>query len=141
MTARTTDSALPSAARERSESRSTAASASAARARPRRPGTWFANPSASASGTEVSPANALSRLVGRLEDLEGSALVVLGVEDLLLAARVVRDQAVRRAADGLRRAVVPLEEDDLAAGVVLLEAEDVLDVGSPPAVDRLVRVA
>ena len=43
--------------------------------------------------------------------------------------------------DRLGRAVVLLEPHDLRVGVILLELEDVLDVGPAPGVDRLVRVA
>ena len=39
------------------------------------------------------------------------------------------------------RAVVALEPDDLGAGEVVLEAQDVVDLGAAPAVDRLVVVA
>ena len=39
------------------------------------------------------------------------------------------------------RAIVALEPDHLRAGKVLLEAQDVVDVGAAPAVDRLVVVA
>jgi hypothetical protein len=38
-------------------------------------------------------------------------------------------------------AVVALEPDDLGAGKVVLEAQDVVDLGAAPAVDRLVVVA
>ena len=40
-----------------------------------------------------------------------------------------------------RRAVVALEPDDLGAGKILLEAQDVVDLGAAPAIDRLVVVA
>ena len=39
------------------------------------------------------------------------------------------------------RAVVALEPDDLGAGEIVLEAQDVVDLGAAPAVDRLVVVA
>jgi hypothetical protein len=38
-------------------------------------------------------------------------------------------------------AVIALEPDDLGAGEVVLEAQDVVDLGAAPAVDRLVVVA
>ena len=38
-------------------------------------------------------------------------------------------------------AVVALEPNDLGAGKVGLEAEDVVDLGPPPAIDRLIVVA
>src|SRR6185312_10784436 len=37
--------------------------------------------------------------------------------------------------------VIALEPDDLGAGKVVLEAQDVVDLGAAPAVDRLVVVA
>ena len=39
------------------------------------------------------------------------------------------------------RAVILLEPDDLRRREILLEAQDVADLGAPPAVDRLVVVA
>lgn len=59
----------------------------------------------------------------------------------MLAPVVVRDQRVGGGEDLLGRAVVLLEPDGLGGGVVLLELQDVLDVGPPPAVDGLVGVA
>src|SRR5437763_16984952 len=38
-------------------------------------------------------------------------------------------------------AVIAFEADDLGAGEVVLEAQDVVDLGAAPAVDRLVVVA
>ena len=39
------------------------------------------------------------------------------------------------------RAIVAFEADDLGAGEVVFEAQDVVDLGAAPAVDRLVVVA
>ena len=39
------------------------------------------------------------------------------------------------------RAVVELEMDHFGVGIVVLEVEDVADVGLPPAVDRLIGIA
>ena len=92
--------------------------------------------------------------VDRLRD-EGR-LVVLGVPDvpddalprsrvgpqvLLPSALVALDDGVRRLEDRLGRAVVLLEEDRRRVRVVLLELDDVADVGTAEGVDRLVRVA
>ncbi len=57
------------------------------------------------------------------------------------AAAVVRDHGVGRGEDRLGRAVVLLELDDARVGEVLLEVEDVADVGVAEAVDRLRVVA
>src|SRR5690606_23846260 len=56
-------------------------------------------------------------------------------------AAIARDQARRRAQDVAGRAVVLLEPNNARAGEVLLELEDVADLGAAPAVDRLVVVA
>ena len=45
------------------------------------------------------------------------------------------------AEDVRRRAVILLEPDDLRAGEILLEAQDVADLGAAPGIDRLVVVA
>ena len=59
---------------------------------------------------------------------------------LRAAAAVVRDEGRGGLEDARRRAVVALERDDPRAGKVRVEAEDVLDLRPPPAVDRLVLV-
>ena len=65
-----------------------------------------------------------------------------GREELLvLAVEVVRDDRVRRAQDVLGRAVVLLEQHDLAVREVPLELGDIADVGTTERVDGLVRVA
>ncbi len=69
------------------------------------------------------------------------ALVGLGPERLAEPALVVSDQPGRSREDVRRRAVVLLEPDDLGAGKVLFEAQDVADLGAAPAVDRLIIVA
>jgi hypothetical protein len=51
----------------------------------------------------------------------------------------VRDDRVRRVEDGLRRAVILLELDDLCVAVEILEVEDVRHVGATERVDRVVR--
>ncbi len=66
----------------------------------------------------------------------------LGRPQRLAEARaVVRDEAGSGGEDVLARAVVLLEPHDLGAGKILLEAQDVADLGPAPAVDRLVVVA
>ena len=56
-------------------------------------------------------------------------------------AAVVRDHPRGGAEDVRGRAVVLLEPDDRRPGKILLEAQDVADLGAAPAVDRLVVVA
>src|SRR3546814_2486429 len=53
----------------------------------------------------------------------------------------MRDQAGSGGEDMRRRTVVALEPDDAGAREILLEAQDVADLGATPAVDRLVVVA
>ncbi len=65
----------------------------------------------------------------------------VGPELLGLAALVVADHRVGGVEDRLGRAVVLLEQDRAGVGEVLLEVEDVADVGAPEGVDRLVGVA
>ena len=65
----------------------------------------------------------------------------VGPEGLAEAMLVRRDHGACRGEDVRGRAVVLLEADDDGAGEVLLEAQDVADLGAAPAVDRLVVVA
>ena len=66
---------------------------------------------------------------------------VFGPQVFDLAFGVVADDGAGRGEDGLGRAVVLLELENLRGRVVALEIEDVADVGAAPAVDRLVLVA
>ena len=66
---------------------------------------------------------------------------VVGEERLAEPALVVGDEAGGGGEDVALGAVVALQPDDLGAGKVLLEAQDVVDLGAAPAVDRLVVVA
>ena len=75
------------------------------------------------------------------EDLRGVMVGAVGEQRLAEPALVVGDQVRGGAEDVRGRAVVPLEADDLGAGKILLEAEDVVDLGAAPAIDRLVVVA
>ena len=65
----------------------------------------------------------------------------VGEQGLAEAALVMGDQPRGDRQDMAARAVVALEADDLRAGKVRLEPQDVVDVGAAPAVDRLVVVA
>ncbi len=83
----------------------------------------------------------LAVLVLGLDDVHELALAEVRPQVLLLALAVVRDHLVRRGEDRVRRAVVLLERDHLRVREVVLELEDVADVGGPERVDRLVRIA
>ena len=69
------------------------------------------------------------------------AVDVLGAQRLAEPAFIVRDQMRGGGEDVAGRAVVALEADDLGAGKVVLEAQDVVDLRAAPAIDRLVVVA
>ena len=83
----------------------------------------------------------LFEIVG--EGLEGDLLPggVVRPEGFALAADVAGDHLAGGLEDGRRRAVVLLEADDGAVGIIAVEAEDIADLRAPPAVDRLVVVA
>ena len=68
------------------------------------------------------------------------AAAVVGPQRLALAAPVVLDDRVCRVQDVLGGAVVLLQADGPGLGVLLLEVQDVLDVGPPEPVDGLVVV-
>ena len=75
-------------------------------------------------------------------DVADDAVAVAGVapQGLLLAALVVLDDRVGSGEDRLGGAVVLLQQDRGRVGEVLLEVEDVADVGAAEGVDRLVGV-
>ncbi len=66
---------------------------------------------------------------------------LFGEQRLAEAALVVGDQVRGGGQDVGGRAVVALQPDDRGAGKILLEAQDVVDLGAAPAIDRLVVVA
>ncbi len=69
------------------------------------------------------------------------AQLVLGAQRLAEPALVVGDEVGGGREDMAGRAVIALEPDHGGAGEILLEAQDVVDLGATPAVDRLVVVA
>ena len=94
------------------------------------------------------------QLLDLLADGAGLLLAVPGAGDLHLLAQhifraqrlaepafIVRDEMGGGREDVAGRAIVALETDDLGAGKVVIEAQDVVDLGPAPAVDRLVVVA
>jgi len=80
-------------------------------------------------------------LIVRLVDDDGATGAVFRPEVLLLALLVERDDGMRGVEDRLRRAVVLVEDDDAGVGEIVLEVEDVANVGAAPGVNGLVRVA
>ena len=80
-------------------------------------------------------------LVVELAQLDRLALPELAPQPLGDPAAVVGDHRVGGRQDRLGRAVVLLELDHARVGEVLLEVEDVADVGAAEAVDRLRVVA
>ena len=85
-----------------------------------------------------------ARFLGPVPDADDADLLAVagvGPQGLAEPAGVVGDQPVGGGEDVAGRAVVLLEPDDLRAGKVLLEAQDVGDLGAAPGIDRLVVVA
>ena len=66
---------------------------------------------------------------------------VVGAQRLAEAALVMRDQMRGGGEDVAGGAVIAFEPDHLGAGKIVLEAQDVVDLGAAPAIDRLVVVA
>ena len=67
--------------------------------------------------------------------------LVVGAQRLAEAALVVGDEVGGGGEDVAGGAVVALQPDHGRAGEVVLEAQDVVDLGAAPAIDRLVVVA
>ena len=66
---------------------------------------------------------------------------VVGAQRLAQPAFVVRDQMRGGGENVPGRAVIALQPDDFRAGEIVLEAQDVVDLGAAPAVDRLIVIA
>ena len=73
-------------------------------------------------------------------DAHARARLALGPQGLAQARAIAGDQARGGAQNVPGRAIVALEADHLGARKILLEAQDVADLGAAPAVDRLVVV-
>src|SRR5207247_10055918 len=69
------------------------------------------------------------------------AVDVLGAQRLAEPAFIIRDQMRGGGEDMAGGAVVALQPDNLGAGKIVLEAQDVVDLRAAPAIDRLVVVA
>ena len=69
------------------------------------------------------------------------AVDVLGAQSLAEPAFIIRDQMRGGGEDVAGGAVVALQPDNLGAGKIVLEAQDVVDLRAAPAIDRLVVVA
>ena len=74
-------------------------------------------------------------------DLGVFGVVPVGEQRLAEAALIVGDEMRGRAEDMRGGAVVALQPDDGGARKILVEAQDVVDLGAAPAIDRLVVVA
>ena len=74
-------------------------------------------------------------------DLHLFAQHVFGAQRLAEPAFVVRDQVRGGGEDVAGRAVISFEADDLGAGKIVIEAQDVVDLRAAPAIDRLVVIA
>ena len=69
------------------------------------------------------------------------ASFAIGEEGFPEPPLVVRDQARRDGEDMPGRAVIAFEPDDFRARKIGFEAQDVIDLGAAPAIDRLIVVA
>ena len=69
------------------------------------------------------------------------AVDILGAQCLAEPAFIMRDQMRGGGKDMSRRTIIAFEANDLGAGKVVLEAQDVVDLGAAPAIDRLVVIA
>ena len=74
-------------------------------------------------------------------DLHFFAEHVFGAQRLAEPAFVVRDEVGGRREDVSGAAVISFQADDLGAGKIVVEAQDVIDLRAAPAVDRLVVIA
>ncbi len=79
--------------------------------------------------------------VVRLVRQDQRALVALGIELFRGALRVGRDRGVGHVEDGLRGAIVALEQHLLGLGIILFKPDDVIKVCAPERIDRLVVIA
>ncbi len=69
------------------------------------------------------------------------AVDILGAQRLAEPAFVVRDQVRGGGEDVAGGAVIAFQADNLGAGKIVIETQDVIDLGAAPAIDRLVVVA
>src|SRR5690348_4661977 len=88
-------------------------------------------------------ADAAGFLLGipRAGDCHFLAVFVFSAQRLAETAFIMCDQVRGGSEDMPRRAVVALEPDHLGARKIMIEAEDVIDLGAAPTVDRLIVVA
>ena len=84
---------------------------------------------------------ASSWLSQRPDDRRLVAFLGLGEQRLAEAILVMGDEAGGDGENMGAGAIVAFEADDLRAGKIMLEAQDIVDIGAAPAVDRLVVVA
>ena len=66
---------------------------------------------------------------------------VLGAQRFAKASFIVRDQMARRRQDMPCAPVVPLKPDDFGARKIMIEPENVIDLGASPAINRLIVIA
>ena len=79
--------------------------------------------------------------IPRAGDGDLLAQFVVGAQRLAEPAFVVGDDVRGGGEDVAGRAVIALQPDHLGAGKIVLEAQNVVDLGAAPAVDRLIVVA
>src|SRR6202034_3759567 len=79
--------------------------------------------------------------IPRAGDGDLFAVDIFGAQGLAEPAFIMRDQMRGGGEDVSGGTVVALEANDLGAGKVMLEAQDVVDLRAAPAIDRLIVVA
>ena len=90
---------------------------------------------AGGTGDEVG----LLELVAAAEVCDARAALAVGPQMLVLAVAVLADDGRRRVENDLRRTIVAFELDRRRFRKIVLEVEDVPQVGAAPLVDRLIR--
>ena len=59
----------------------------------------------------------------------------------MLPPLIVANQGVGRPQDGLRTAVIPFQTHNLGGRIVTFKRENIANIGTPPTVNRLIRIA
>ena len=79
--------------------------------------------------------------IGQTFNLNRIPCSIEGIEILRNTFFVFGDQQVSRIEDGLRRAIIPIQDDGLGIGELLGKVKDDVLIGPAPGVNRLVRIA
>ncbi len=83
----------------------------------------------------------LQLIVGRSLDRQRFTGGVFRPELFIATGRIAADQLTGGAQYGLGAAVILLQPDDFGVGIIVIEVENIADLGPSPAVDRLIIIA